>query len=118
MDYIKDKMKIVTDYELRIIKEDENDTDVLIDLDRRTVNFEIDKLPKYLNSRFQFNDVKSIIIRFTKLGDNICTIHFLRSVDLHSGIVNFEVDYTEHFIEIIDKKYCVEFKITRKEENK
>ena len=42
-------MSITTDSDLRIIKEEEFDTDVLIDLDRRTVNFEIENLPEYIN---------------------------------------------------------------------
>lgn len=114
MKFIKENFKLISDFEIRVINEDHIDTDILVDIDKRTLNFNIVGLPRYINSRFQFNDVKSIIFRFSKL-NNICTVHFLRSIDLHSSTVNFEINYSKHYFKIIDKDYYVDFKICNKD---
>lgn len=114
MEYNKYNMKISTDYPLRVINEDENDTDIIINIDNRTLNFTLQNPPKFLNSRLQFCDIKNIIIRFSSIEPNICTVHFLRNIDLHSSVVNFEIDYSNSCINIIDKEFFVEFKIINK----
>lgn len=66
-------------------------------------------MPEYISDRFQFTEVKNILIRFTTDHDNnFCTIHFLKSMDLQSAIINFTMDYTNHNIKIIKSDYSVD----------
>lgn len=100
------------DFEIRTIREDEKDKDIIISLNRRTVNLYFNDLPKYIKSRIQLLDVQNIIIRYSKDEfNNICTIHILRNIDLHSSIMNFEIDYTNFKLEIKNKEYYVDFRI-------
>lgn len=101
-----------SDLEIRTIREDENDKDIIISLNRRTVNLYFRDLPKYIKSRIQLLDVQNIIIRYSKdKFNNMCTIHILRNIDLHSSIMNFEIDYTNINLEINEKEYYVDFKM-------
>jgi len=107
--YENGRLIIYSDIEIRKLREENNDIDLLIPLDLRTLNLHINNMPKYIEDRFQFNEVRNIIIRFTtNKDDNICTIHLLNSIDIHSGIVNFTMNYDRHCIRIINSDFSVE----------
>lgn len=104
-----------SDFEIRIVREDDQDIDLLIPLELRTLNLYIDQMPNFLDDRFQFTEVRNIIIRITKNSENsYCTIHLLNSVDIHSAIMNFTMDFEKHTIEIIKNEYSVEMYLRRK----
>ena len=112
MIYEKSGMKIVSDVEVKEIKKDLYNIDLLIPIEYRCVNLDFDNLPVYISSRVQFPLVKSILIRFCTVEDNnICTIHFLSDSGIHSTIANFEMDYSKIYMEILDKEFFVEIKI-------
>ncbi len=112
MIYEKNNLKINSDFEIRILREENDDIDILIPIDKRTINLYMNNLPQYVKSRFQFPAVKTIIIRSCKLKENnICTIHFLRNIDLHSSMVNFELDYNNKIIIISKKEGYVDFRV-------
>lgn len=99
----KYNLLINSDYEIRKVYEDENDLDLFIQLERRTLNIFFKDMPAYLDQRFQLNNVNSIIVRISKLeNNNKATIHFLENIDLHSSLVNFILDYTN--LEILIKE--------------
>lgn len=107
--YENGRLIIYSDFEIRKLREENNDIDLLIPLELRTLNLHIDNMPKYMEDRFQFNGVRNIIIRFTtNKDDNICTIHLLNSVDIHSAIVNFTFNYETHCFRIINSDFSVE----------
>ncbi|WIF95781.1 hypothetical protein [Caminicella sporogenes] len=113
--YKKGKFCLNCDFDIRVIREDENDTDLFIPVENRTVNLYFEDFPSYLKSRVQFLMVRNIIIRFCSREDNnACTVHLLRNIDLQSAHVNFEINYENHIIEIIDKEYFIDMKIKEK----
>lgn len=116
MKYEKSGLIIESDMDIRTIREEGEDIDIIIPLNNRTVNLYLDDMPYYLKSRLQFSMIKNIIFRFCTLEENtLCTIHFLRSIDLHSSAVNFEVDYSKYYFEIKDEEYLVEICVKKKE---
>ena len=115
MKYEKSGLIIQSDVEIRTIREENNDIDIILPLKNRTVNLYLDETPSYLKSRFQFLMIKNIIIRLSAIEkNNVSTIHFLRSIDLHSSVVNFEVDYSNHYFQVKNKEYLVEIYLKRK----
>lgn len=118
MRYEKSSLVIETDMEIRTIREEGEDIDIIIPLNNRTVNLYLDDMPPYIKSRFQFSMIKNIIFKFCNIEENtVCTVHFLRSIDLHSSVVNFEIDYSNHYFEILNKEYLVEIRTKKKEYN-
>ena len=65
MDLLKYGFNLYSDFEIRIIYEDDNDLDLFIPLGNRTLNIFFNNLPEYLNNRFQLNDTENMIIRIT-----------------------------------------------------
>ena len=113
MIYKKSNLKIASDFEVKEIQKDEYNVDLIIPLEYRCVNLYFDNFPKYINSRVQFPSVKSILIRFcTKEDNNICTIHFLSDSGIHSTMANFEMDYSETYIEVRDKEFFIDMKMS------
>ena len=116
MIYEKSNLKIATDFAVKEIQKDEYNVDLVIPIDYRCVNLYFDNFSKYINSRVQFPSVKSILIRFCTIEDNnICTIHFLSDSGIHSTMANFEMDYSETYIEVRDKEFFVDMKMDAKE---
>ncbi|SHK04202.1 hypothetical protein [Paramaledivibacter caminithermalis] len=112
MIYNNGGLYIDSDFEIRIVRQDGNDIDLFIPIGNRTLNLYLNDNLKALNSRLQFSVAKNLIFRFSMdMSNNISTVHILKSIDLHSSIVNFEIDYSKHMIEIKDKEYFVEMRI-------
>ncbi len=112
MDLMKYDFNIESEFNIRVLREDEKDIDIIIPLDNRTVNLYFEDMPTYIGDRIQCSMIKNIVIRLSKLEDNsFCTVHFLRSIDLHSSVVNFVVDYKYKRIEIENLEYSVVFRI-------
>ena len=115
MIYNEGKLYIDSDFEIRVVREDGNDIDLFIPIGNRTLNLYLGDGIEALNSRLQLSIIKNLIFRFSMDEDNnISTIHMLRSIDLHSSVVNFEIDYSKHMIEIKDKEYFVEMRMKSK----
>ncbi|WFA07789.1 hypothetical protein [Tissierella sp. Yu-01] len=107
--YENGNLVIYSDFEIRKLREDKGDIDLLIPLDMRVLNIHMDDMPKYIDDRFQFSEVRNIIVRFTTSVENdYCTIHLLRSIDLNSAIVNFSMNYKEYNIKIIKSDFNAE----------
>ncbi|MCT4563417.1 MAG: hypothetical protein N4A68_03680 [Maledivibacter sp.] len=112
----KGNLCIHSDFEIRVVREDGNDIDLFIPIGDRTLNLYLGEDIEAINSRLQFSIVKNLIFRFSMDKDNnTSTIHMLRSIDLYSSIVNFEIDYSKRMIEIKDKEYFVEMRIKDKQ---
>jgi len=105
-------LNIQSDFLIKVFRENEEEIDLIIPLDKRTTNLYINAMPKFIPSRIQFNDVNSILIRLCKdLNNNIGTIHFLNDNGIHSTMSNFEIDYKGHIFQILFKEYYVDFLI-------
>ncbi len=116
--FINKDFVLNSDFEIRVVREDPNDIDLLIPLDLRTLNLYVEEMPTFLENRFQFTEVRNIVLRITKNNiDHLCTIHLLNSVDIHSAIMNFTMNYEKHNIEIIKSDYSVEMNLRRKQIN-
>lgn len=116
--FANNTFNLYSDFEIRVVREDETDIDLLVPLDLRTLNLYIDGIPNFLDSRFQFTEVRNVIIRLTKNGDDhYCTIHLLDSVDIHSAIMNFTMNYEDHSIYIVKGDYSVEMNLRRKSDD-
>ena len=87
-----------TDFEYRIIREDENDMDIFIDVNYRSLDIEVNG-SDFFSSRIQFPFVRSLILRTSKTS-HVMTVHLMRDIDLFSAFANFEVDYSNAVIEI------------------
>jgi len=112
----KNNFKITSDFKVKEIQKGEYNVDLLIDVEYRCVNIYLGNLPKYINSRLQFTSVKTVLIRICTLEENnICTIHFLSDVGIHSTIANFEIDYSEIYLEVRNKEFFVDMKIMEKQ---
>lgn len=110
--YNKGNFCIDSDFEIRTVRAEGDDIDLFIPIGNRTLNMYFDEEMKPLYSRMQFSIIKNLIFRYSvSTENNIATIHMLRSIDLHSSVVNFEIDYSNHMVEIKDKEYFVEMKI-------
>ena len=92
------KLKLDTDFEYRIIREEENDIDIFIDVNYRSLDIECDDC-NFFNSRIQFPFVRSLILRINK-ESNFMTVHLMRDIDLFSAFANFEVNYKDAIISI------------------
>ena len=87
-----------TDFEYRIIREDENDIDIFIDVNYRSLDIDVNE-SDFFSSRIQFPFVRSLILRTSKNSQTM-TIHLMRDIDLFSAFANFEVDYSNSVIRI------------------
>lgn len=115
--YKSNDLYIYSDFEIRSLRQMNDDTDLIIPIGQRVLNLYIEGIPEYLSDRFQFTEVKNIIIRHTLDSNNsYCTIHFLRSIDMNSALVNFTVNYEGKAIRITDKEYSVEMFIESKKD--
>lgn len=91
-------LKLDTDFEYRIIREEEGDIDLFIDVNYRSLDIDCDRC-EFFNSRIQFPFVRSLILRISK--DNyLMTIHLMRDIDLFSAFANFEFDYKNYIFNI------------------
>lgn len=116
MIYKKSNLKITSDFKVKEIQKDEYNIDLVIPVEYRCVNLYFDNFSKHINSRIQFPCVRSILIRFCTIEDNnLCTIHFLSDSGIHSTIANFEMDYSETYIEVKDKEFFVDMTMSAKE---
>ena len=86
------------DFDYRVIREEDNDLDLYIDINYRCVDINIGE-SNFFNSRIQFPYVRSILIRINK-ESHLMTVHLMRDIDLFSAFANFEVDYTNSIFKI------------------
>lgn len=108
-------LTIESDFDIRSLREMGMDIDLLVPIDYRVLNLHIEGMPDFISDRFQFTEVKNIIIRHTTDSENTyCTIHFLRSIDMNSALLNFSMDYKGKLIKITDKDYSVHMFINEK----
>lgn len=91
-------LNLDTDFEYRIIREEENDIDLFIDINYRSLDVN-SQGSNLLLSRIQFPFVRSLILRINK-ENSIMTVHLMRDIDLFSAFANFEVDYKDSIISI------------------
>ena len=92
------KIKLDCDFEYRIIREEDNDLDIYVDVNYRCLNINLGKCD-FFNSRIQFPYVRSILLRLNKNMDTI-TVHLMRDIDLFSAFANFELDLSHHILSI------------------
>ena len=92
------KLSLDTDFDFRIMREEDNDIDLFIDINYRSVNIDTNK-DSFFHSRIQFPYVRSLILRINKQS-NIMTVHLMRDIDLFSAFANFEIDYKSCVINI------------------
>ena len=92
------KLKLDSDFDYRIIREENNDVDLYIDINYRCVDINVGK-SQIFNSRIQFPYVRSILLRINK-ESYLMTVHLMRDIDLFSAFANFEVDYSNSVFEI------------------
>ena len=105
-------LKLDSDFDYRIIREEDNDIGLYVDINYRCVDIEVED-SKIFNSRIQFPYVRSILLRINKEMTSM-TVHFMRDIDLFSAFANFEVDYSNSIFKI---KNINEKVIISKEEN-
>lgn len=116
IEYKKGNLLIISDFEIRTLMEGGSDIDLFIPMDFRTLNLHIEGIPDYMDNRIQLNEVRNIIIRFSIEEDNnYCTIHFLNNIDLLSAVMNFVMNYRDHYIRLKKEEYSVEMYIKKKQ---
>jgi hypothetical protein len=103
-------LSLISDFEIKVFKERAEDIDLIIPIQKRTINLLIDNMPDIITSRIQYNNVSSIVIRICKdLSNNIGTIHFLGDEGIHSTVSNVEIDYSKVNLKVLFKDHCVDF---------
>ena len=78
------KLCLDTDFNFRVIREEDNDIDLFIDINYRSLDIDTNG-DSFFNSRIQFPYVRSLILRINK-ESNIMTVHLMRDIDLFSII--------------------------------
>ncbi|MGL5348647.1 MAG: hypothetical protein ACRDA3_14960 [Peptostreptococcaceae bacterium] len=91
-------LSLDTDFDYRIIREEENDLDLFIDLNYRSLDIDGGNTDLF-SSRIQFPFVRSIILRLNK-ESHIMTVHLMRDIDLFSAFANFELNYKDSIVKI------------------
>ncbi len=89
-------LNLDTDFDYRIIREENDDVDLFIDVNYRSVDIDCSD-NSFFSSRVQFPFVRSIILRFNK-SSNLMTVHFMRDIDLFSAFANFEINCADSSI--------------------
>ena len=92
------KLNLDIDFDYRIIREENNDIDLFIDINYRSLDIDTDN-NGFFSSRVQFPFVRSLILRINK-ESNVMTVHLMRDIDLFSAFANFEVNYDNCVINI------------------
>lgn len=101
-------LNLDTEFDYRIIREEDNDIDLFIDINYRSLDIDCGDSSIFFASRLQFPFIRSIILRFNKL-NNLMTVHLMRDIDLFSAFANFEIDYSNSSISIKNDKEKVIF---------
>lgn len=115
IEYRKGNLLIISDFEIRPLREEGPDIDLFIPIDYRTLNLNMEDMPDYIYDRIQLLGIRSLLIRHSIEGDNsFSTIHFLRNVDLKSAVMNFIFNCKDHFIQLIDQESSMEMIMTQK----
>lgn len=115
LEYRKGSFLILSDFEIRLFVEEGPDIDLIVPLENRTLNLYIEGMPNYIDGRLQLLEVRNILIRFSVQENNkLCTVHFLRNIDLKSAIMNFVFSYENHYILIKNNEYNVEMAVIKK----
>lgn len=86
------------DFDHRIIREENDDIDVFIDINYRSIDIDSTG-SNFFSSRIQFPFVRALVLRLSKKNQSM-TVHLLRDIDLLSAFANFEVDYKDSIISI------------------
>ena len=95
------KINLDCDFEYRIIREEDDDLDIYVDVNYRCLDIDIGE-SSFFNSRIQFPYVRSILLRINKNMETI-TVHLMRDIDLFSAFANFELDLFNHILSIKNK---------------
>lgn len=115
IEYRKGNLLILSDFEIRPFVEEGPDIDLIVPLDNRTLNLYIEGMPGYIDERLQLLEVRNILIRFSiEENNSLCTVHFLRNIDLKSAIMNFVFNYENHNIYIRNNEYSTEMSIIKR----
>ncbi len=110
MIYKKGIFELESDYEIRVLREEQGDIDLYMDTDDRVINLFFPSTQDNPISRVQLPKVKGILIRFwDDEKSHVATVHFLRNIDLQSHFMNFELQYVDHKILIKNREYYVDF---------
>ncbi|WP_250673367.1 hypothetical protein LZ906_014110 [Paraclostridium ghonii] len=97
-----------TEFDYRIIRDEDDDVDLFIDINYRSVDIDCGDSNIFFASRLQFPFVRSIILRVNK-STNLITVHFMRDIDLFSAFANFEIDCSHSSISIKNEQEKVIF---------
>lgn len=101
------KLTLDSDFEFRVIRESDDDIDIFIDINYRSLDIDASD-SRMFSSRIQFPFVRALILRIDKTG-NVMTVHMLRNIDLLSAFANFEVDFSYSTIAIKNEYEKVTF---------
>lgn len=94
MVYNEYNLVLKSDFEIRIVRENNSDIDLFIPLTKTVLNIQFIDLPTYLGNKFQCLDVFALLFRISKLkNNNTLTLHVLKDIDLNSSILHFELNY-------------------------
>jgi len=103
-------LKIYSDVDIRIIRESDDDIDIIIPTFDKTVNSFTNQLPTFVIDRIQFPMLYGIMFRISKSNDNnIGALHFLHKDDLNSTIASFDIDYSNIEIYVSSKADSISF---------
>ena len=90
------KINFDCDFEYRIIREEDDDLDIYVDVNYRCLDIELGE-NNFFNSRIQFPFVRSVLLRINKNLGTI-TVHLMRDIDLFSAFANFELDLSNQIL--------------------
>lgn len=109
-------LHLESDFEIRLIREDNNDFDLFIPLENRVLNMLFYSMPKYLSNRVQFPRTYGILLRGAKSsGNNKASLFIMKNLDLHSAAI-FEIDYSLLSFQINDLENYAELKLLKRKE--
>ena len=95
------KLCLNTDFDYRIIREEDNDIDLFIDINYRSLDIDTCE-DSFFNSRVQFPYVRSLILRINK-ESNVMTVHLMRDIDQSDSLL---FQHPHHLKELVDLLHC------------
>ncbi len=92
-------------FPIRTIRDDKEGKDLLIDIGGRVVDLHIEGLPSYILGRFQFTEVSHVIFRYTPGAGTVSSIHFMRSIDMKTSLMTFDLDFQGLALDFVDGEF-------------
>lgn len=104
-------LKIKSDFEIRTLRENKIEKDLLIDTGGRVLNLFFPKLAPYIKGRIQLTEVSHVLIRYAFKGPKILGLYFMRNIDMSTPLMQVDIDFTGKEFIFTKEEFAASFKL-------